>query len=284
MLILPACYALSDVEARRIAEFARAGGTVIADFACGLFDPARPGAGARRARRPLRRGARRQRDARRLLRRPPLGGDRSGRRLRLPPLARALRHPPAPAPQRLRRRRAQAARRAPSGRREGPGRLPQPLAAALSHGARGGRGDEERRRPFLDAIRRAGVDPWIAVSPRSRAAAGRSLCEATYWSKGERTFVFVVQNVPIASRSTGGGGAVGLDDGEVPSRSAWPLPSEDVRDERTGRKLPDGEHFSSGSMPRRRCCFSFAGLPPELARLLHTASLRQSCILNRISR
>jgi hypothetical protein len=38
VLILPACYALSDIEAQRIAEFCRRGGTVIADFACGLFD------------------------------------------------------------------------------------------------------------------------------------------------------------------------------------------------------------------------------------------------------
>ena len=38
VLILPACYALSDIEARRIEEFCRRGGTVIADFAAGLFD------------------------------------------------------------------------------------------------------------------------------------------------------------------------------------------------------------------------------------------------------
>ncbi len=38
VLILPACYALSDIEAKRIGEFCARGGTVIADFACGLFD------------------------------------------------------------------------------------------------------------------------------------------------------------------------------------------------------------------------------------------------------
>ncbi len=38
VLILPACYALSDAEARRIREFCQAGGTVVADFACGPFD------------------------------------------------------------------------------------------------------------------------------------------------------------------------------------------------------------------------------------------------------
>jgi len=38
VLILPACFALSDLEARRIREFAARGGKVIADFMCGLFD------------------------------------------------------------------------------------------------------------------------------------------------------------------------------------------------------------------------------------------------------
>ena len=47
VLILPACYALSDIEAERIADFCRRGGTVIADFACGLFD--QHGQGARAA-------------------------------------------------------------------------------------------------------------------------------------------------------------------------------------------------------------------------------------------
>ena len=38
VLVLPACYALSDIEAARITAFCRNGGTVVADFACGLFD------------------------------------------------------------------------------------------------------------------------------------------------------------------------------------------------------------------------------------------------------
>ena len=54
VLILPACYALSDAEARRIREFCRAGGTVIADFACGLFDQHGKGRTRRRSRRPVR--------------------------------------------------------------------------------------------------------------------------------------------------------------------------------------------------------------------------------------
>ena len=57
MLILPACYALSDIEARRIAEFCRRGGTVIADFACGLFDQHGKGRSAGSTGRAVRRAA-----------------------------------------------------------------------------------------------------------------------------------------------------------------------------------------------------------------------------------
>ncbi len=38
VLILPSVYALSDIEAKRIREFCENGGTIIADFCCGIFD------------------------------------------------------------------------------------------------------------------------------------------------------------------------------------------------------------------------------------------------------
>ena len=38
VLILPACLCLSDAEARRIEEFCRSGGTVIADYMPGIWD------------------------------------------------------------------------------------------------------------------------------------------------------------------------------------------------------------------------------------------------------
>ena len=39
VLILPACFALSEAEAQRIREFCARGGRVVADFMCGIFDP-----------------------------------------------------------------------------------------------------------------------------------------------------------------------------------------------------------------------------------------------------
>ena len=121
-----------------------------------------------------------------------------------------------------------------------------------------GRGDKERRRPFLDPVRRAGVVPWIAVSGDRPIP-----LEVTYWSKGGRTFVFVLQNVPVAGRTTGGGGAVGLTGGEVSLEVRLAAPIRDVRDERTGRKLPDGNHFQLRLPATEAALLSFAGPPPR---------------------
>ncbi len=261
VLILPACYALSSAEARRIDDFARAGGTVIADFACGLFDEH----GRGRTRGALdglfgvaHDGSERRGDffAGRLWVETDQDAGYGFRRWR--DLFGTLQPP-------LRRGYAVAERRLAAGteRRAGKGRAvylnlsPQRYLMAREEG----RGDAERRRPFLDPIRRAGVAPWIAVT------GGRPIpLEATYWSKAGRTFVFVLQNVPIAGRMTGGGGAVQLAAGELPVEVRLAAPVRDVRDERAGRKLPDGDRFSFRVDAAEAVLFSFAGMPPAQSR------------------
>jgi hypothetical protein len=261
VLILPACYALSDAEARRIADFARAGGTVIADFACGLFDP---------------HGHGRRRGALDDL----FGVAHDGGEARADFFAGRLwvetdqdagygfhrwRDLFGTLQPRLQQGYAVAERKLPVGteRPAGKGRAvylnlsPQRYLMEREEG----RGDEERRRPFLDPVRRAGVVPWIAA--KGGIKGGRPLpLEATSWSKGDRTYVFVLQNVPIASGSTGGGGAVGLVEGEVPIEVLLAAPVHGVRDERTGRNLPDGDHFSFRVDATEAVLFSFAGSPP----------------------
>jgi len=273
VLILPAVYALSDAEARRIADFARAGGTVIADFACGLFDQ---------------HGRGRTRGALDDL----FGVTHDGSETKADFFAGRLwvetnqdagyglhrwRDLFATLQPRLQQGYAVAERRLPVGteRRVGRGRAvylnlsPQRYLMEREEG----HGDEERRRPFLDPVRRAGVTPWITAS------SGRPIpLEATYWSKGGRTFVFVLQNVPVAGRSTGGGGAVGLAEGELPVEVRLAAPVGDVRDERTGRKLQNGNHFRFQIAATEAALFSFAGLPPGVrgtppARRLATAEL-----------
>ncbi len=273
VLILPAAYALSDAEARRIADFARAGGTVIADFACGLFD--QHGRGRTRGALDGLFGVTHDGTETK--------GDLFAGRLWVETDQdagygfRRWRDLFATLQPRLQQGYAVAERRlaVDTERPVGKGRAvylnlsPQRYLMEREEG----RGDEERRRPFLDPIRRAGVAPWITVS------SGRPLpLEATYWSKGGRTFVFVLQNVPIAARSTGGGGAVGLVEGEVPVEVRLAAPVRDVRDERTGRKLPDGNHFRLQIQATEAALLSFAGAPPRAngtpsARRLATVEL-----------
>jgi predicted transcriptional regulator len=125
-----------------------------------------------------------------------------------------------------------------------------------------GRGNAERRRPFLDPLRRAGIAPWLAVR-----AAGRPVpLEATSWSKGDRTYVFVLQNVPVASRSTGGGGAMGLAGGELDVEVRLAAPARGLRDERTGRALPDGDRLSFRIDAAEAVLFSFRGTSPARPR------------------
>lgn len=271
VLILPACYALSDVEARRIAEFAQAGGTVIADFACGLFDPH----GRGRARGALdglfgldRKGNLSKKDffAGKLWVETDQDagyGSRSYRELfeTLKP--------------RLHQGYAVAEPALPVG--GGKGRAvylnlsPQRYLLERQEG----RADAEHRRPFLDPVARAGISPWIEARSLGRPIP----LEVTYWLKGNRTLVFVLQNVPISGRSTGGGGAEGLVADRVPVEVRLAAPVAGVLDERTGKGLPGGARFTFELDTTEAVFFSFAGAPPPRgtppAKQRRTAALYQ---------
>ena len=259
VLILPACYALSDAEAQRIAEFAAGGGTVIADFACGLFDP--HGRGRERGALDGLFGVGHNGGLTR-------AGLFSGRLWvetdqdagygyrRYRELLETL-HP------RLHRGYAVAERDLPveTARQAGKGRAvylnlsPQRYLMDRQEGTANG----ERRRPFLDPVLQAGAVPWITAT-----AVGRRIpLEVTYWSKGGRTLVFVLQNVPISGGSQGGGGAEGLAEGRLPIEVRLAAPVRDVRDERTSRKLQDGDRFAFEIDATEAVFFSFAGPPPH---------------------
>lgn len=256
VLILPACYALSDVESRRIAEFAERGGTVIADFACGLFDPHGRGR-ARGALDDLFGVAHDGSETR---------ADLFGGRLwvetdqdagfgyrRFRDLFETVRP-------RLREGFAVAERKLPAGtaRKAGRGRAaylnlsPQRYLMLRQEGT----ATAESRRLFMEPL---GVSPWI-----SARAMGKSIpLEVTYWSKGKRTLVFILQNVPVSGGATGGGGAEGLVEAKVPVEVRLTGPVSDVRDERTGQKLPDGDRFTFELDTTQAVFWSFAGPPPR---------------------
>lgn len=270
VLILPACYALSAVEARRIADFATAGGTVIADFACGLFDP---------------HGKGRRRGALDDL----FGVAHDGTETRADFFAGRLwvetdqekgygyhryRELFATAQPRLQQGFAVAERRLPvtaegAGRPAGRGRAvylnlsPQRYLMNREEGT----ATEAQRRVFLApvfaALRGA---PWIRARPLGPAAAPPFRLETTAWSKDGRTLVFVLQDAEISGTATGGGTAEGLVEGRVPVEVRLTAPVTGVVDERTGRRLPDGDRFTFTLEATEAVLFSFAGAPRTIAR------------------
>jgi hypothetical protein len=251
VLILPACYALSDFEAQRLEAFAARGGTVVADFACGLFDP--HGKGRTRGAADTLFGVRHDGSE---TRRDFFSGrlwvetdQEAGYRYRR---FRDLFETLKPT---LRNGYAVAERRLPPGvvRRVGRGRavyLNLSPQRYLAYREEGKAGDAERR-PFLAPLQEAGITPWITVR-----SAGGSPLEAVAWQKGGRTFVFILEN-PIGPAQ--------------PMPTAPPIPvdvelAENVRrarDERTGRQLLDGRRFRFELVPSEAVLWSFDGAPRQ---------------------
>jgi hypothetical protein len=260
VLILPSCFALSTIEAQRISDFAARGGTVVADFACGLFDP--HGRGRERGALDDLFGVRHDgRETRE---------DFFGGRLWVETDQdkgydyKAFRELFETASPRLHRGFAVAERNLPveQVRQAGQGRAaylnlsPQRYLMYREEGT----ATAEHREAFLAPVL-AAVTPWIRV--RSISPQRPVPLEATSWSKDGRTLVFVLQNVPVVGTSTGQGGAKGLVEARIPVEVRLAAPVTGVVDERTGERLPDGDRFVFQLETTEAVFFSFAGSPPR---------------------
>ena len=224
VLILPACFALSDAEAKRIREFVARGGRVVADFMCGLFDQhgrgRRAGAlddvfGVRHD------GSETKRD---------FFSDRfwvetdqdkgyKAKRWRefLLTLGSRLRDGFHVAERKL----------------EGPVRNGRasylnlsPLRYLMLR--EDGKAEQRHRDVFLG---RLGLFPAVRVT-------GDEHVEVIRWKKGKRTLLFVVQN-PVL-RADGSRAVLG---GKTRLKLHFRFPVKDVVNERTGERLGDGEFF-----------------------------------------
>lgn len=255
VLILPAAYALSDIEARRIAEFAAAGGTVIADFACGLFD--QHGRGRSRGALDDLFGVRHDGTE---TRKDFFGGtlwvetdQEKGFE------SRRYRDLFATASPKLHQGYAVAERRLPVGtsRRVGKGRAVYlNLSPQRYLMYRQERTDtDEHRRTFLQAV---GVTPWIRVTP---LATGRlPKLETVAWARDGRTLVLIVQNASLVRTSLSGGSAAeDLVEARIPVRVQLAAPVRGVLDERTGRPLPNGDRFQLELETTEALFLSFQG-------------------------
>jgi hypothetical protein len=264
VLILPATYALSDIEARRISDFAARGGTVIADFACGLFDQH----GRGRSRGALddlfgvrHDGAETRRDF--------FGGrlwvesdQEQGygfRRYRdlLATAEPALHDGYAVAERRLA---VATSRRAGRGRAVYLNLSPQRYLMEREEGT----ATAERRRPFLAPVLAAGAVPWAAARIAGTTHTTHTTqipLEIAAWSKAGRTLVLVLQNAAISGSPHGG--AEGLVEARVPLEVTLAGRVSGAVDERSGRPLPDGDRFHFQLDTTEAAFFSFSGPPPR---------------------
>lgn len=259
VLILPACYALSDIEAQRINDFCRRGGTVVADFACGLFDQH----GRGRCRGALddlfavtHDGSETREDffSGRLW--VETDQDAGYYWTTYAELFNTL-------PCRLERGFAVAERRLPvrTVRQVGAGTAvylnlsPQRYLQYREEGTAG----EEHRAVFVEHVL-AVARPWVKVTSAGQRVPN---IEVTYWTKNGRTLVFVVQKTPVGGGSGGGGWATGLTAREIPIVVEFSGPVRDVVDERSGLRLGDGRRFAVTFRTAEAVMLSFDGSPPS---------------------
>lgn len=263
VLILPACYALSDREAEQITQFCEQGGTVVADFACGLFDQHGKGrsAGALDKLFGVKHdGSETARDffAERLW--VETDQDKAYSYSKYRELFDSL-------PCELREGFALAEGKLPTHQIQqigkgravyinlSPQRYLQYREENLTTAA--------QRDVFVRHVRDAGIEPWITVTgPDGRRPRN---CETVYWTKAGRTYVFVVQNAAVTGSSLGGGGAKELAAEKIRIDVRLLGPVTDVRNERTEEALGAGSRFVLDYNPIEAALFSFAGEPPTSA-------------------
>ncbi len=242
VLILPACYALSDIEAQRITEFCRRGGTVIADFAPGLFD--QHGKGRRVGALNNLFGSADDGNATNR----DFFGDRlwvetdqdagySFRRYRdlFGTIKCKLKDGYAVA---ARKRPTQIVRKVGQGRAVLVNLSPQRYLQYREEAA----ATNQLRQVFMQHVTAAGVKPWVTALDET-GQRPRNL-EITYWKKDDRTLLFVLQNAVVTGNELGGGGADGLAEKKTRIKLWFRKEMSDVIDERTGRSLGNGRHFA----------------------------------------
>ena len=260
VLILPSCFALSDIEAKRIREFCENGGTVIADFACGLFDQHAKG----RTKGALddlfgvtHDGTETKKDFfaggklwTEINQDAAFNKDYEGMfKTQDVPLENGF----AKAERRLGTRKVVKVGKGTA--------VYLNLSPQRYHLYREkGTITDEQRRIFTDPIFAAGVKPWVNVTSGGK----RPLAiEATYFTKGDRTYVFVLQNVRVTSTVLGDTKTDGLTTGKLAVDVEFPVVVKDAVDERSGKKLGSGKKFSFEFNAPEAAFMSFAGAPPR---------------------
>jgi hypothetical protein len=95
-----------------------------------------------------------------------------------------------------------------------------------------------KRQVFMKPLKDAGVRRWVEIQGAGDPLHGYDI---TYWSKGGRTILFVSFNPEVVGSMTGGGNSVGLKTQTVPITLQFAAPVANARDERTGKALGEGK-------------------------------------------
>ena len=101
---------------------------------------------------------------------------------------------------------------------------------------------DAQRDVFVQYVTAAGAKPWVQVAAADGKRPVNS--EVTCWRKGDTLYFFVLQNAAVSGSALGGGGVEGLAAAKFPITVSFASPMRDVTDERTGKKLGDGQKFS----------------------------------------
>ncbi len=120
-----------------------------------------------------------------------------------------------------------------------------------------GIGPAAKRKAFMKHVP---AKPWVRIENADEKTFGY---EITYWDKGDRTILFVVMNAERRAHMLGGGSSVGLKSDTVKIRLKFARPVKDVRDERAGKDLPDGDRFDFTWAMNEAVVLSFQGPPPR---------------------
>jgi hypothetical protein len=100
--------------------------------------------------------------------------------------------------------------------------------------------EAKKREVFMKHVKDGGCKRWIEIQDASAKEFGY---EITYWQKDGRTLAFVCSNVEVKGSSLGGGNAAGLKTDEVDITLALKHIVSDATDERTGKSLGSGTSF-----------------------------------------
>jgi Beta-galactosidase trimerisation domain len=119
---------------------------------------------------------------------------------------------------------------------------------------------KSRRATFIDAVVAGGPRRWVEIKGAGEKEHGY---EITSWSKDGRTIVVVVMNPELSVSSTGGGNAVSLKSGSVPVMLRFAADVQGARDERTGKSLGAGAEFTFDWARNDAIVVSFGGSPPR---------------------